>query len=187
MNWVTLRAIGVKNVGLLGQGTSPSLSELVSLFCNDFRSPSPGVLDGQAMKMIDHYDPVQNQLIPKMWRGPPHNCQDECRPRNIVFVNTTTIYLHGVTIRDSPDWTNHYLGCRDILIEYVTVYGNERWPNNDGIDPDSSQDIVIRHSHVSTGMIPPAYKHHKLVSAQETVDFIQKPNRSNFFLKPLCR
>jgi len=129
VNWVVVRALNVTNVGILGKGT----------------------LSGQAMKMIDHYDPVKNQLIPKRWLGPPHNCVGECRPRNLVFVNTTTIYLNGVTIKDSPDWTSHYLGCRDILIDDVTVYGNERWPNNDGIDPDSSQDIVIRNSHISTG------------------------------------
>jgi len=36
-------------------------------------------------------------------------------------------------------------------VDNVTVFGDYRWPNNDGIDPDSSINVTIRNSVIDTG------------------------------------
>ena len=40
---------------------------------------------------------------------------------------------------------------RDVFIDEVEVIGDRRWPNNDGIDPTDSSDIIIQNSLISTG------------------------------------
>jgi polygalacturonase len=37
----------------------------------------------------------------------------------------------------------HFQGCQNVNIDHVSIYGDWRFPNNDGIDPDSCIDVTI--------------------------------------------
>lgn len=98
-----------------------------------------GVLDGQAVPMfIDSYSRAMDQLEPITWTDPPYNCTGECRPRLVTFERCSRVLVRDVTLQNSPDWTSHYVGCVNVLVDNVTVHGDYRWPNCDGIDPDST-------------------------------------------------
>jgi len=127
---VVIYAEGVSNIGIVGAG----------------------ILDGQAIPhFIAGYSAMDDEFIPVMWTGPPRNCSGECRPRLVQFIGCNNILVRDVTLQNSPDWTSHYYNCANVLIQNITVFGDHRWPNNDGIDPDSSVNITIDGVSVDTG------------------------------------
>jgi len=110
-----------------------------------------GTVDGQAIPLwIDYFSSVDDRFQPKTWSG-KQGCDGECRPRLVQFVNCTDVLVQGVTLRNSPDWTSHYLGCKRVVISNIKVWGSMQWPNCDGIDPDSCVDVLIENVDVSTG------------------------------------
>ncbi len=40
-------------------------------------------------------------------------------------------------------------GCTNVLVEGLDIYGDHKFPNNDGIDPESGNNIEIRYCHVN--------------------------------------
>lgn len=64
------------------------------------------------------------------------------RPYLIRFVNCRNVLMDGVTIKDSPMWVQHYLGCDDVTIRGITVRSRANG-NNDGIDIDACRRVRI--------------------------------------------
>jgi polygalacturonase len=73
------------------------------------------------------------------------------RPNLIGFVNCTNVEITGVTLKDSPFWTVHPVLSSDIHIHHMTIRAPMYAPNVDGIDPDSSQNVLIEHNDISCG------------------------------------
>lgn len=63
------------------------------------------------------------------------------RPQFIQFNRSENILLEGVTITNSPFWTIHPYLSRNVVIRNVNVYAHGH--NNDGVDPEMSQDVLI--------------------------------------------
>ncbi|WP_435132152.1 glycoside hydrolase family 28 protein [Formosa sp. A9] len=63
------------------------------------------------------------------------------RPQFIQFNRCEKVLLEGVTITNSPFWTIHPYLSKDIVIREVKVYAHGH--NNDGVDPEMSQNILI--------------------------------------------
>lgn len=63
------------------------------------------------------------------------------RPQFIQFNRCEKVLLEGVTITNSPFWTIHPYLSKDIVIRDVKVYAHGH--NNDGVDPEMSQNILI--------------------------------------------
>lgn len=60
--------------------------------------------------------------------------------------------MRGVTVQNSPDWTLHFSSVTGLRIRNITVLNPQRGaPNADGIDIDSSQDVVVEDSFFSVG------------------------------------
>lgn len=108
-----------------------------------------GVLSGPMWQMIDGYDPSQNQLQPVMWHV--EGCTGECRPRLVVFENCTDVSVTNVRLVDSADWTQLYRQSSRVRLENVSVWGSQQWPNNDGVDFESCDDVVVRNASFFTG------------------------------------
>jgi polygalacturonase len=108
-----------------------------------------GVIDGQADLFIGGWSEPDNKFVPLGWL--PGVCQGECRPRNIRLRSCSGILLSNITVQNSPDWTIHLENSTDILVDGLTQYGSHLWPNNDGIDIDSCQNVVVRNSSFNTG------------------------------------
>lgn len=135
--WISARGMPVlvysenaTNVGIIGNG---------------------GAIDGSAVPaFVASYSRDQDKFVPQVWIDHT-NCTGECRPMLVEFNSCKNVLMQNVTLQNSPDWTSHYVGCDNVYIENVTVLGDFRWPNNDGIDPDSSRNVTIRNCYVDVG------------------------------------
>lgn len=63
------------------------------------------------------------------------------RPQFIQFNRCKNVLLEGVTITNSPFWVIHPFLSKDIIIRGVKVFAHGH--NNDGVDPEMSQNILI--------------------------------------------
>ncbi|MEQ9296934.1 MAG: glycoside hydrolase family 28 protein [Cyclobacteriaceae bacterium] len=63
------------------------------------------------------------------------------RPSLVVFYECENILLEGVSFKNSPFWTIHPVFSKNITIRDIDVFGEVL--NDDGIDPDSCEDVLI--------------------------------------------
>jgi polygalacturonase len=120
---------------------------LYSSGATDLTITGGGVVDGNYEAFIGGFNETWDEFIPLGWP----NCSGECRPRLAMLTDSIRIDVHDVTFRGSPDWTFHVLNCSDVHIYNWTQIGDHRWPNNDGIDIDSSSHVLLENSTISTG------------------------------------
>ena len=73
------------------------------------------------------------------------------RPKLLLFYNCENLVIRDIVLKESASWTLHLAGCRHVLIERITIQNNDRGANNDGIDPDSCDDVTITGCNISTG------------------------------------
>ena len=73
------------------------------------------------------------------------------RGRLIEPMYSARFTVRDISIRNSPFWTIHPYACDDVLIENVTISAPVWSRNTDGIDPDSSTNVVIRNCTLSGG------------------------------------
>ncbi|GMH29764.1 hypothetical protein Nepgr_031607 [Nepenthes gracilis] len=73
------------------------------------------------------------------------------RPHLIEFMNSNHIIISNVTFKNSPFWNIHPVYCSNVVIRHVTILAPRDSPNTDGIDPDSSTNVCIEDSYISTG------------------------------------
>ena len=66
------------------------------------------------------------------------------RPQFIQFNRSENILLKGVTITNSPFWVIHPYLSKNISIQNIKVFAHGH--NNDGVDPEMSQNIIIENS-----------------------------------------
>ncbi len=59
--------------------------------------------------------------------------------------------LENVRIRNTPGWGIHPLECDGVWIRGISMISDLRGPNTDGIDPDSSRNVIISDCHIQTG------------------------------------
>jgi len=71
------------------------------------------------------------------------------RPNFIEFFECNTILVKDITVINSPFWILHPLKSNNIIIDGVKV--NSHGPNNDGCDPEYSQNILIKNCIFNTG------------------------------------
>ncbi|RZK53307.1 MAG: glycoside hydrolase family 28 protein [Pedobacter sp.] len=59
----------------------------------------------------------------------------------IQFNRSENILIEGITITNSPFWTTHLYLSKNITVRNVKIYAHGH--NNDGIDPEMSQNVLI--------------------------------------------
>ncbi|MEN1784100.1 MAG: glycosyl hydrolase family 28 protein [Bacteroidota bacterium] len=64
------------------------------------------------------------------------------RPYGIHMINCENIVVRDLHLRSSAFWMQRYFNCRNLKIQNLDVY-NHANKNNDGIDIDSSEDVII--------------------------------------------
>ncbi len=74
---------------------------------------------------------------------------DYLRPSFVQPYRCRDVLVEGVTIVNSPMWEIHPVLSRNVLVRDVTVVTHG--PNNDGCNPESSTDVVIRGCTFDTG------------------------------------
>jgi polygalacturonase len=129
-----------------------------------------GTLDGQADNA--HWWPWKGNVAHGWQPGDPHQAAartrlqamaeqgvpvaqrvfgdgDYLRPNFIQPYRCRDVLVEGVTIVNSPMWEIHPVLSRNVLVRDVTVVTHG--PNNDGCNPESSRDVVIRGCTFDTG------------------------------------
>ncbi len=71
------------------------------------------------------------------------------RPNFVEPVRCKNVLIEGVRVVDSPMWVLHPLYCTNVTIRGVTVDSHGK--NNDGCDPDSCTDVLIKDCVFDTG------------------------------------
>ena len=127
----------------LGASPEGSLKVFIVGFdLEDVAITGEGVIDGQGLAF---YDGI---VLPghRFFRKPAIP-----RPRMAEFLACRGLRFEGVTFKDSPGWTFWFKHCENILFEKVTVCGDKRMVNNDGLDIDSCRHVRIVNCDISTG------------------------------------
>lgn len=67
----------------------------------------------------------------------------------IVFNSCQDVVVRGVTIVNTPEWNLTIIGCEDVLVEDVKIFGYRE--NSDGIDIVSTRRAVVQDCFLHTG------------------------------------
>lgn len=65
------------------------------------------------------------------------------RPHFLQFNRCRNVLVEDVSIDGSPFWTIHPLLCRDVTVRRVRIRAHGH--NNDGVDPEMSENVLIEH------------------------------------------
>jgi polygalacturonase len=71
------------------------------------------------------------------------------RPPFIQPYRCENVLIEGVRVRNSPFWNIHPVLCRNVTMRGVDVFGHG--PNNDGLDPESVDNMLIEDCSFDTG------------------------------------
>ena len=71
------------------------------------------------------------------------------RPPLVQFVRARRVKLDGYTALNSPFWVNHLVFCEHAVVRGLNVVSH--FPNNDGVDVDSSRWVLVEGSTFRTG------------------------------------
>lgn len=63
------------------------------------------------------------------------------RPHFIQFNRCQNVLIEGVSIENSPFWVIHPYLCSDVVVRNVQVYAHGH--NNDGVDPEMTQNMLV--------------------------------------------
>jgi hypothetical protein len=69
----------------------------------------------------------------------------------IELVESRDIRIENIRIRNTPGWGIHPLVCDRVVIRGISIINDYRGPNTDGIDPDSTRNLMISDSYIETG------------------------------------
>lgn len=78
------------------------------------------------------------------------------RPTLLEFYDCEGILLEGFTVQQSPFWTIHPVFSKNITIRNLNIHHGTT--NDDGIDPDSCEDVLIENCDIDTDDDPISIK-----------------------------
>jgi len=104
-----------------------------------------GTIDGDGKIWWDAYWKLRREDEPKGLRwASDYDCQ---RPRLIQIYDSSNVDLQGLRLERSGFWTVHICYSRKVTVDGVTIRNNigGKGPSTDGIDVDSSSDVLVEH------------------------------------------
>ena len=99
-----------------------------------------GSIAGRSLSFMTGYEPTNEWWLFKEWR-----------PKLFILTGCTNLEVRDITFGDAPFWGLHMLGCKNVLVDHVTVRNRLDVPNCDGIDPDHCRDVEIRNCDIACG------------------------------------
>lgn len=130
-------ALNAKNIALTGKG---------KIIGPDFDTPvrtaknAPGVVE----VAIDPNMPVKDR-IHDGYQG-----RWFYKPKSVCFVECKNILIEGITIERSVTWNVTPIYCENVIIRGITV-SSKGIPTGDGIDIESSKNVLIEYSTLNNG------------------------------------
>jgi polygalacturonase len=137
-----------RNIAITGEGTLDGQSDNEHWWPWNGR-PQYGWKDGMSQQRPD-----RNALFGMAERGVPVNERvfgegHYLRPQFIQPYRCQNVLIDGVTIRNSPMWEIHPVLSRNVIVQNVKI--SSHGPNNDGCDPESCTDVLIKNCYFDTG------------------------------------
>ena len=116
---------------------------------SNVRISGNGVIDGDGKQWWDRYWAVREEYEPRGLRWAAD--YDTQRPRLIQFYKSDHVDLQGLTLRRAGFWTVHICYSTQINVDGVIIQNNigGRGPSTDGIDVDSSSDVLIQNADIA--------------------------------------
>ena len=75
-------------------------------------------------------------------QGDAFRWKDRPRPKGIYLIRCRNVLVEGVKMRHAGSWMQHYRQCDRVTIRGIEVFNHATF-NNDGLNVDSSRDVVI--------------------------------------------
>ncbi len=72
------------------------------------------------------------------------------RPSLLRFVNCTGVRLRDVRIKDAGFWVTHFLACKDVVVDGVSIESRTANYNNDGLDIDCCDNVRISDCNINS-------------------------------------
>jgi hypothetical protein len=72
------------------------------------------------------------------------------RPYLVRLVNCEQVTIRDIRLLAAANWTCHLLGCRDVLVDGMTIRNKTR-ANRDGLDIDSCQRVTVSNCRIRSG------------------------------------
>lgn len=120
-----------KNIAITGSGTIKAKMNLWKTWAG---RPAPHMNSLKRLYDLSYLNiPVAERLMV--------NDSAHLRPHLIQFNRCENIRLEGFSIQNSPFWTVHTYLCKNILLRKLNVYAHGH--NNDGYDPEMSQNVLV--------------------------------------------
>ena len=124
----------------------------------DVAITGPGTIDGNAQSGFHGWhgraEPDMLRLRRMGFTGVPleervFGAGTHLRPPLVQLVRARRVRLEGYTAVNSPFWVNHLVYCEHATVRDLNV--NSLFPNNDGVDVDSSRWVLVEGSTFRTG------------------------------------
>jgi polygalacturonase len=115
---------------------------------SNVRISGEGVIDGDGKLWWDKYRQTRKDYDPRGLRWAAD--YDTQRPRLIQIFKSDHVNLEGLTLRRSGFWTVHICYSKKVTVDGVTIRNNigGRGPSTDGIDVDSSSDVLVQNADI---------------------------------------
>ena len=131
----------VENVAVTGNGTIDGNADADNWW--NWKNPRPALEEEDRQPLFQMGEegvPVEDRVF-----GEGHLL----RTNFIEFYESENILVQGVTLNNSPMWLLHPVLCENVTIDGVHL--ESLGPNNDGVNPESSRDVVIKNTFFNTG------------------------------------
>lgn len=141
-----IRAHGAKNIALTGRGEIDGHGARWWAHVEQVRAEARRTGKPPASRWLDAF--VAANPAPE---GQPQGFESAgfMRPPLFQPVNCENVLVAGLTVRNSPFWTLHFVGCDNVVADGVNIYTPDS-PNTDGINPESCRNVRIANCHIDT-------------------------------------
>lgn len=142
-----LVAVDAENVAVTGRGTiHGNGTEFMDMDAVIDPNDDPAVLEfeheaRQGENFLDHGEGIADGPVDFLDRP----------GRMFLFHRCENVLVDGITIRESPKWTLHLLGCVEVDVHGIDIRNEILIPNSDGINPENCRNVHISNCTVSTG------------------------------------
>ena len=126
--------------------------------CENVAVTGKGILDGQGQAWW-HWKKLQQAAARTLYDAESEGVPVEkrvlgtteaaLRPQFLQTVACRNVFVEGVTFVNGPMWTVHPVYCENVLVRGITV--KSEGPNTDGLNPDSSRNVLVEGCTFHTG------------------------------------
>ncbi|GLR19824.1 glycoside hydrolase family 28 protein [Portibacter lacus] len=141
-------AIDAKNIVLSGKGTIDGRGISWSKEWRALQKPDKNRLRQMGNDLVPEDQRIFGNGISEQFPDYNDSTEHFLRPTLIEFYQCENILMEDLTLKNSPFWTVHPVFSKNITIRRLNIKGG--YLNDDGIDPDSCEDVLIDDCKIET-------------------------------------